>query len=78
MPWPNPAADVVNISLPFAPSQRARVELIDELGRSATVAVSFTGHAMQLELRALATGAWVVRIVDGEHSAVARFVHAQR
>ncbi len=76
--WPNPASDVVYVNLPFSPSQRARVELIDELGRSATVAVTFTGRGLQLDLRSLSIGAYVLRIVDGEHTAVGRFVHAQR
>jgi hypothetical protein len=76
--WPNPALEVVSVSLPFVPSQRARIELMDGLGRTATVAMTFTGSTLQLDVRSIAAGAWVLRIVDGEHTALARFVHAQR
>ncbi len=76
--WPNPALDVVNVTLPFVPSQRARIELIDGLGRSASVAMTFSGSTLQLDVRSIAAGAWMLRIVDGEHAAMARFVHAQR
>jgi hypothetical protein len=78
LPWPNPAVDVVNINLPFSPGQRMRLELIDELGRTSIAAVTFSGHVLQLDVRSLAPGAWSLRIVDGEHTAMARFVHTQR
>ncbi len=76
--WPNPAVELVNVTFAFVPSQRARIELIDELGRSAAIPVSILGNTIQLDVRSLAMGAWMLRIVDGDHHAVARFVHAQR
>ena len=62
--YPNPASDVLNISLPSDSENGATVKLIDAVGK-AVLETGFTGTSHVLNIESLSAGIYVLIIQDG-------------
>ena len=77
--WPNPAEGTVYITLPFACSSTATVELSDAIGRTHALASTVRrANILTLDASGLAPGLWTLRVTDGNHWATGRFIRAEK
>ncbi|MCB0764189.1 MAG: T9SS type A sorting domain-containing protein [Flavobacteriales bacterium] len=71
---PNPATHVLTI-VPARPlTSGASLEVFDDLGRRVSTPMSRSGTSVQLDVRQLPAGPYVVRMRDGRQQATGRFV----
>lgn len=72
--FPNPAQEVVNVTLAGPLSQQASVRLVDVSGRQVATPVITSPRSLRFQVEGLGRGIYFVRIDDGGRSAVERIV----
>jgi hypothetical protein len=76
--WPNPANGSVHVELPFNSAHVFTLELTDAAGRTVLADCKpTTPKSVLLNAGMLTPGVWSIRVTDGSHMAVGRFVRME-
>lgn len=71
--YPNPATSDANLNLPNAVSN-AILNVTDMSGKTVYLQEHFSGQKLNIDLRALAKGAYILKVTDNEHFFSGKFV----
>src|SRR5690606_24000959 len=73
--WPNPATSTLQVELPLGLAAPQAMELIDATGRAMPMPAHVRlGNVLALDVSALPSGAWVLRVLTQGGTFIARFV----
>ena len=73
--YPNPASNIINLSIENLSNVELKIELYDVIGRlNKTVNTIFENNKASLDISKLTRGIYIVKVTNGNEVSVKRFV----
>ena len=73
--YPNPASNIINLSIENLANAELKIEVYDVIGRlNKTVNTTFENNKTSLDISKLTSGIYIVKVINGDAVSVKRFV----